>query len=373
MVKKAAPKAAKKQSAKKAPMSKSQTRLLEGAMAGGFAFVIGSVFLMSSLQNFFMATNQFASVVSSVLVDLANTDRAANSLGGLTINPTLVEAAQAKADDMAAKSYFAHKSPEGLDSWHWFKEAGYDFQHAGENLAVDFSDSADVERAWMNSPSHRDNILNGKYTEIGIATASGYYQGRPTTFVVQMFGTPRRGGAIVRAEAPRPAVATQPTNPTEIATASNETPTTPVLGEQVEAPDTTPAPAPVTKPVTKPVAVASETPQAAAPVASRLEPAAQADVAQKPIGAVVRASNDWEVLVTSPSTTLRYSYYLLALLVLLALAVDTGLEIKWHHRKRATSAGLMMAMMFGLFWYADYSMFRHATVAEASEISLQTR
>ena len=153
-------------------------------MAGGFAFVIGSVFLISSLQSFFMSTNQFASVIDSVLVDLTNTDRAAYNLGGLTVNQKLVEAAQAKANDMATKSYFAHTSPEGIDSWHWFKQTGYDFQNSGENLAVDFSDSADVERAWMNSPSHRDNILNGKYTEVGIATATGIFSEWPRAAVM---------------------------------------------------------------------------------------------------------------------------------------------------------------------------------------------
>ena len=48
-------------------------------------------------------------------------------------------AAQAKADDMATKGYFAHTSPDGKNSWYWFKQAGYTFTYAGENLALDFS------------------------------------------------------------------------------------------------------------------------------------------------------------------------------------------------------------------------------------------
>ncbi len=340
-------------------------------MAGGFAFVIGSVFLMSSLQNFFMATNQFASVVSSVLVDLANTDRAAYNVNGLSVNPLLVEAAQAKANDMAAKGYFAHTSPEGVDSWHWFKKVGYDFQHAGENLAVDFTDSADVERAWMNSPTHRDNVLNAKYTEIGIATAAGYYQGRPTTFVVQMFGTPRTG-AVATAR-PKPQFESSPTNPSQMAVASNDVSSAPVLGEAVDAPATDPA---VAVSVTEPMALMPEvvvqgTDSAGGDesIANMPSPSGVAPGAdQKPIGAIVRQSTDWQVLATSPSTVLKYSYYLLALLVLLALAIDTGLELKWHHRGRAASAGAMLALMLGLFWYADTTMFRHATVAEASGV-----
>lgn len=352
----ARPKLPKKRQNQRPPISKRQTQLLEGAMAGGFAFVIGSVFLISSLQNFFMATNQFASVVSSVLVDLANTDRVASNLGTLAVNPVLVAAAQAKANDMAAKGYFAHTSPDGLDSWHWFKQAGYNFQHAGENLAVDFSDSADVERAWMNSPTHRANILNGKYTEIGIATASGFYQGRPTTFVVQMFGTPAKSKKVADATP----ITQSPQNPNDIATATKPEPT--VLGSDAQAP----APAGAQKPSGKP-----QPERIPATVAGAQSDTATVAInetaAQKPIGAIARQSNDWQVLATSPSTTLRYSYYLLAILVLIALAVDTGLEIKWHHRKRALVAGAMLAAMAGLFWYADFAMFRHAKVVQAEQ------
>lgn len=138
-----------------------------------------------------MSKDSFLSaVVSSVLVDLTNNDRAAEGLHGLAVNPTLVAAAQAKADDMARHGYFAHNSPDGKTPWYWLAEAGYQFLYAGENLAVFFGDSADVERAWMNSPAHRANIMNGNFTEVGIATAEGVYQGQSTVFVVQMFGTP---------------------------------------------------------------------------------------------------------------------------------------------------------------------------------------
>ena len=141
-----------------------------------------------------MGSPYVAAVISAVLVDLANNDRAALALPELKVNPVLAAAAQAKANDMAAKSYFSHTSPEGFDSWHWFKEAGYDYQYAGENLAVNFSESSDVEKAWMSSPTHRDNIMSSKYAEIGIATAVGTYKGKTVTFAVQMFGTPKAEG-----------------------------------------------------------------------------------------------------------------------------------------------------------------------------------
>jgi uncharacterized protein YkwD len=135
-------------------------------------------------------TNSIAAVISGTLVDLTNTSRTRASVATLKISPILQKAAQMKADDMAQKGYFAHNSPEGLTPWYWLANAGYDYVYAGENLAIDFFESADVEKAWMNSPLHRENILNNAFTEIGIATAVGMYNGHQTTFVVQMFGRP---------------------------------------------------------------------------------------------------------------------------------------------------------------------------------------
>ena len=77
-----------------------------------------------------------------------------------------------------------------MTPWFWFAEANYQFSYAGENLAVFFGDSEDVVDAWLNSPSHRANLLNQQFTEIGIAVAEGTYQGQETTFIVQLFGTP---------------------------------------------------------------------------------------------------------------------------------------------------------------------------------------
>ncbi len=158
--------------------------------------IIGIVIIVLSFGAFALQTyiitnhNLTAAVIASALVDLTNTDRSVSGTHMLAVNPLLVEAARLKAEDMATASYFAHTSPEGKSPWHWFALAGYDFSYAGENLAVRFSDSVDVERAWMNSPTHRANIVNEKFTEIGIATAEGMYEGQPAVFVVQMFGTP---------------------------------------------------------------------------------------------------------------------------------------------------------------------------------------
>lgn len=137
-------------------------------------------------------SRSLAAVFSSVLIDETNTERVQNgALAQLTLNPVLVHAAQIKADDMAARGYFSHNTPDGKEPWYFLDQVGYTYDAAGENLAVNFTESSDVTRAWMNSPGHRANILSGKYTEIGIATAQGQYKGAPAIFVVQFFGHPK--------------------------------------------------------------------------------------------------------------------------------------------------------------------------------------
>ena len=165
--------------------------LAGGVTIGVFSIVSIVLFGASWFQTILLSGNNFAAVISAVLVDLANADRQDSGAGTLAVNDKLTAAAQAKANDMATKGYFSHNGPDGREPWIWIQKAGYDYQYAGENLAIQFSDSIAVERAWLASPSHRANLLNEQFSEIGIATAYGTYQGQSTTFVVQMFGTPR--------------------------------------------------------------------------------------------------------------------------------------------------------------------------------------
>src|SRR6185369_13608321 len=109
-----------------------------GGLVSLLMFLIVSIFSLSVFDHYLLGNSSLASVISAVLVDLTNGDRTANNIGGLTVSPVLTQAAQAKADDMVANEYFAHISPGGKDSWYWFKQAGYSFYYAGENLAVDF-------------------------------------------------------------------------------------------------------------------------------------------------------------------------------------------------------------------------------------------
>ncbi len=131
-----------------------------------------------------------SAVLPGVLTLLTNDTRRLNNLSPVVANDLLVEAANKKAQDMASKGYFSHVSPDGKIPWYWLDLVGYKYGYAGENLAINFNESNDVLNAWMQSPTHKANIVKKEYTEVGIGTAQGFYQGRSATFVVQYFATP---------------------------------------------------------------------------------------------------------------------------------------------------------------------------------------
>ncbi len=147
-------------------------------------------FLGPTLTHLNTTGGMTAEVISAVLANLTNGERQTQNLSTLTISPLLNEVALLKATDMATKGYFAHTSPEGKTTWYWLEQAGYQYQYAGENLAINFTDSKDVTNAWMNSPTHKANIVKGNYTELGTGVATGMYEGRETVFVAQVYANP---------------------------------------------------------------------------------------------------------------------------------------------------------------------------------------
>lgn len=153
--------------------------------------VIGIVALecayFTQIKFVFPHTNFLAAVLPGTLVALTNEDRVTNDVPAVTENATLDHAATLAAQDMAGKGYFAHVSPTGVTPWDWLQQVGYQYTYAGENLAVNFTDSAAVESAWMASPEHHANIVKSQYTQVGIGVANGMYQGKKTIFVVTFF------------------------------------------------------------------------------------------------------------------------------------------------------------------------------------------
>jgi hypothetical protein len=120
-----------------------------------------------------------------------NRHRAAAALPALKENTTLNRAAANKLNDMFAQQYFEHVNPDGKGPGEVAEEAGYAFLRVGENLALgNFTSDAELVQAWMDSPGHRANILEENFTEIGIATGKGTFEGQSVWLAVQTFGLP---------------------------------------------------------------------------------------------------------------------------------------------------------------------------------------
>jgi uncharacterized protein YkwD len=123
---------------------------------------------------------------------LTNQKRSNNRIAVLRQNPKLNQAAYLKAQDMIKYDYFAHTSPSGKTPWYWLDRVGYNYKTAGENLAIDFVNSQELFQAWYSSSTHRANIINPGFRDIGMAVVRGDFKGRQTTVVAQYFGTQMR-------------------------------------------------------------------------------------------------------------------------------------------------------------------------------------
>src|SRR3989344_863967 len=142
---------------------------------------------------------------SREVIALTNEVRNNNNLPALQANFQLDAAANQKLNDMITNNYFAHVSPSGVTPWFWMKKSNYVYNVAGENLAIGFFTAQDTVDAWFKSSSHKANLLNSKYQEIGIAIGKGNINGHEGIVVVQMFGRP----AILTAQT-SPVISSQP-------------------------------------------------------------------------------------------------------------------------------------------------------------------
>lgn len=151
------------------------------------ALFLTFVFKQTNLQNVL----GFATDISiNKLYQLTNQQREKNGLPDLSYNEKLSSAAQKKAQDMFNQNYWAHYGPNGVTPWDFILKSDYQYEFAGENLAKNFLFSQGVMDAWMNSPTHKENVLRKDYSEVGFAVVNGTMNGEQTTLVVQMFGKP---------------------------------------------------------------------------------------------------------------------------------------------------------------------------------------
>ena len=138
-----------------------------------------------------------AEITQAKLVAETNLAREERGVRNLTVNSALVVAAEAKANDMFEKDYWDHEAPDGTKPWHWIEAAGYQYEEAGENLARGFNTAEGILAAWLDSPSHRGNVLGSEYTEVGFAVVNGTMFGKKTTLVVAMYGKPLTSATAV--------------------------------------------------------------------------------------------------------------------------------------------------------------------------------
>jgi len=280
----------------------------------GFVLLVEILFLVQTLL-IFPRVNFFAEILGSVITQETNTDRLASNLQPLALSDKLSQAAQMKANDMVTEGYFAHISPQGMTPWYWLDSAGYKYLYAGENLAINFSDSKEVVNAWMNSPTHRANITDARFTEIGIGTAQGVYQGKETIFVVQLFGRPQTVSTVEVAKK----VAAQAQEVSIKQISENI-----LVGESF-------------KTATSAVVYGVETSTQAEPAATAIK------TSSEPSGFV---SKLLAMIISSPHSMLNYLYVVLATIVLLALALKIGIKYKIQY-PHLIANGLLMLMVIG--------------------------
>jgi uncharacterized protein YkwD len=103
---------------------------------------------------------------------LTNQFRATQGLAALTLNPELVAAADRHSADMLNQDYFDHTGRNGSKPWDRAGAVGYAASMIGENIAAGYGSAESVVQGWINSPGHRANLLNFRYTEMGLGYSS---------------------------------------------------------------------------------------------------------------------------------------------------------------------------------------------------------
>ncbi|MEA1963092.1 MAG: CAP domain-containing protein, partial [Patescibacteria group bacterium] len=153
--------------------------------------VIAVVILKISILAYVFFVNSYKAEmsenISGRIVDLINRDRKSQNLNPLRVNTVLNSSAFSKAEDLIIKNYFAHYSPDGKKPWDFIDRGRYEYLYVGENLAMNFTSAESAHQALMLSPTHKQNILSDKYSDIGIAVINGELDGKKTNVLVQFF------------------------------------------------------------------------------------------------------------------------------------------------------------------------------------------
>lgn len=158
---------------------------LTHALWGFFIFIIFATF---ALPNAYASGLSASEIVSSI-----NKERTSRGLNALNINPKLTQAAQARSEVLARAGRIFHIRAPKDTPWAVLSQVGYSYILAGENLALGIETHSELTSRWMASPTHRENILEAKFEDIGIGITTGYYEGQLMSYVVSYYGQKKAG------------------------------------------------------------------------------------------------------------------------------------------------------------------------------------
>src|SRR3989344_9404334 len=272
---------------------------------------------------------QSAAVDSGTIMNLINEERKLRNLTVLITHNSLVEAAQLKSQDMIERDYFAHIDPDGNYVWGKITDAGYGpYKILGENLALDFSTSEGMVKAWLDSPSHRANLLHVDFVNQGLVALYGDYQNTYTNLTTSLFGT------LVASTNPPPAP--PPPQPVQ------QTPPPPV--PQVQNKQTVPPPP--TPPTAEPL------PEASGETPSQTPTQTPADGIMKEEDEKISARSNFDPFVIT-----RIISTILGLFLLVVLGIDSviihkhELQLQRTHSSYHLSGFVFIVLVSILIWY----------------------
>lgn len=145
------------------------------------------------------------SAEEQAVLNFMNQERQTAGCPALAVSPALQAAARRQSQGMSTRDYFSHTDPDGNDAIRRARAAGYPSSFVGENIAIGWATPQLVmyspDGGWMNSPGHRENILNCTYTETGVGyafepndqfklTVNGRLIGPFFHYWTQVFGNP---------------------------------------------------------------------------------------------------------------------------------------------------------------------------------------
>ncbi len=159
-----------------------KTLIATGLILAGLKFILASyLFFIYPYQG------RMDEFFNDQLLSLINRDRISQDISTVQFNEELNFSAMNKAKDLIQNNYFAHVSPDGKKPWDWINRDNYKYLLVGENLAMNFTTPESVHKALMLSPSHKKNILNKEYKDIGLAVLNGIIDGKDTSVLVELF------------------------------------------------------------------------------------------------------------------------------------------------------------------------------------------